>query len=61
MPIWRAFREDLRGCPKQVAQLRSGLLAAGYRLSNVRVLEILIWLEAEARGCDREAEEKGLA
>ncbi len=60
MPAWRAFREDLRGCLEQVAQLRSGLLAAGYRLSNVRVLEVLIWIEAEARGYYREAEAKGL-
>jgi hypothetical protein len=56
MPAWRAFREDLRGCQEQVAHLRSGLVEAGYQLSNVRVLEVLIWIEAEARGYYREAQ-----
>jgi hypothetical protein len=60
MPAWRAFREDLRACHEQITHLQSGLAELGYNLSQVRVLEVLIWIEAEARGYYREAQAKGL-
>lgn len=61
MPAWRAFREDLRANMREVRALSDELQNDGYVVTPVRILEVLIWMEAEARGYYREAEAQGLS
>ena len=60
MPAWRAFREDLRANVTEIKELRDELVKGGYVLTPVRILEVLIWMEAETRGSYREAKAQGL-
>ena len=48
--VLKAFREDLRHCHAAIAPLRSSLADAGYALTPVRILEILLWTETERQG-----------
>lgn len=48
--VLRRFRDDLVAAERPVLQLQSKLKAAGYSLSAVRILEILVWTEVEQRG-----------
>jgi len=45
--IMKAFREDLQFAYTRVIGLRASLANAGYDLTPVRILEILIWSETE--------------
>jgi hypothetical protein len=60
MPAWRAFREDLRANLTEIKALRDDLVKGGYVVTPVRILEVLIWMEAESRGYYREAKAQGL-
>lgn len=45
--VARAFREDLRHAMPHIAAIGSGLANAGFRVSPVRILEVLIWTQIE--------------
>lgn len=45
--IMRAFREDLRFAYTRLVGLQAALANAGYELTPVRILEILMWTETE--------------
>jgi hypothetical protein len=45
-----AFREDLRHAFTQITALRTSLANAGFDLTLVRILEILIWTQTEPNG-----------
>ncbi len=55
MPAWRAFREDLRDARDALAPLQAAIQGSGYVMTLVRILEVLVWIEAEHRGYYREA------
>jgi hypothetical protein len=44
------FREDLLAARPQLEELASVLEAKGHRLTLVRLLEMLVWIETEPRG-----------
>lgn len=48
--VLRAFREDLRASAPDVGAVTRTLADAGYPLTPVRILEILLWTELEPRG-----------
>lgn len=48
------FREDLLAAAPEVKRLQERLGAAGYTLTPVRILEILIWTEVEPQGYYRQ-------
>jgi Family of unknown function (DUF6308) len=49
------FRADLEAVQPEVAAVVAALASAGFSLSPVRTLEILLWTEIEERGYYREA------
>ena len=46
----KAFREDLQHGFTRLISLRTSLANAGFNLTMVRILEILVWTEAEPNG-----------
>jgi hypothetical protein len=44
------FRNDLRAAESGIARLREQLAFAGYALTHVRILELLVWTEVEPAG-----------
>jgi hypothetical protein len=46
----KAFREDLRHAYTRLIALRASLANAGFDLTPVRILEILVWTETESSG-----------
>lgn len=46
----KLFREDLRACRGEVGSLGRALADAGYPLTDVRLLEVLVWTEVEPNG-----------
>ena len=48
--VLKAFREDLRQGHPLIEVIRAQLLKAGFDLTPVRVLEILVWTETEMNG-----------
>ena len=48
--IAKAFREDLRHAMPHIAALRTNLANAGFDLTPVRILEVLIWTQIEPNG-----------
>ncbi len=48
--VLKAFREDLRQGHPQIEAIRAQLLRAGFDLTPVRILEILVWTETELNG-----------
>ena len=48
--VLKAFREDLRQGHPQIEAIRAQLLRAGFDLTPVRILEILVWTETEMNG-----------
>lgn len=50
MLAWRAFRDDLRSASKEIDGLVGRAAERRFEMSRVRVLEVLIWMEAEDRG-----------
>lgn len=48
--VLKVFRDDLRAASPQIQHLREALATEGYALTDVRVLELLIWTELEERG-----------
>ena len=48
--VAKAFREDLRHAMPHIAAIRTSLANAGFDLSPVRILEILIWTQIEPNG-----------
>jgi len=48
--VLKAFREDLRQGHPQIEAVRAQLLKAGFELTPVRILEILVWTETEMNG-----------
>ena len=55
MTVLERFREDLRGAIDPIEEIRRKLAVAGFDLSPVRILEILLWSEVEDRGYYRSA------
>jgi hypothetical protein len=45
--VMKAFREDLRHAYPRLIALRTSLASAGFVLTPVRILEILVWTETE--------------
>jgi hypothetical protein len=58
MPVLEAFRGDLIGSWGELEVLRARLSEEGFTLTNVRLLEVLIWVQTEPRGYYR-GESKG--
>ena len=50
MPVLEAFRADLAGAWDHLTQVTSRLAEAGYQLTTLRALELLVWTETEPRG-----------
>jgi hypothetical protein len=48
--VLKDFRADLSGRIDQIAALRAELARAGYPLTPVRILEVLVWTETEPQG-----------
>jgi hypothetical protein len=48
--VMKAFREDLRHAYTRLIAPRTSLANAGFELSPVRILEILMWTETEPSG-----------
>jgi hypothetical protein len=48
--VLKAFREDLRHAYTGIASLRTSLANAGFDLTPVRILEVLVWTETEPKG-----------
>jgi hypothetical protein len=48
--VMKAFREDLRHAYTRLIALRASLANAGFDLTPVRILEILVWTETESSG-----------
>jgi hypothetical protein len=48
--LMRHFRDDLLAAKPQLEVLASELLAGGRSLTQVRLLEVLVWIETEPRG-----------
>jgi hypothetical protein len=48
--VVRAFCEDLRHAMPLIASVRTGLADAGFDLTPVRILEVLIWTQIEPSG-----------
>ena len=48
--VMRSFRDDLRHAAARIAELRTHLASAGFDLTPVRILEILVWTETEPQG-----------
>jgi hypothetical protein len=46
----KAFREDLRHAMPHIAVIRTSLASAGFDLTPVRILEVLIWTQIEPNG-----------
>lgn len=53
MKALRAFRSDLIDASEVLSGIRVVLDQAGYPLTHVRILEIMIWIEKEPRGVYR--------
>ena len=53
MKALRKFRTDLIDSSDVIAEIRDGLGKAGYPLSRLRILEILVWIEKEPYGVYR--------
>jgi hypothetical protein len=54
--VLKDFREDLRDVRRDVIGLQTQLAQAGYALTPVRILEILVWTETEPHGYYRKGE-----
>jgi hypothetical protein len=50
MPALALFREDLGGAEARLLELSQELEERGYRLSPVRILELLVWTAREPKG-----------
>jgi hypothetical protein len=50
MAVLRRFTDDLLSCTEEIQEIRRALDAAGYPLSEVRILEILVWTAMEPMG-----------
>jgi len=50
----KAFREDLRHASSQISAVREKLADAGFAMTPVRILEVLIWTERESNGYYRD-------
>ncbi len=50
MPIVRSFKGDLQNAGAELEALRAELREEGFDLTNVRILELLIWIQTEPRG-----------
>lgn len=50
MTVLEAFRADLLAAWPQLEHLQRGLAVAGYPLSLVRILELLVWTQVEPNG-----------
>ena len=48
--VLKGFREDLRQGHPLMEAIRAQLLKAGFDLTPVRILEILVWTETEMNG-----------
>jgi hypothetical protein len=48
--VLKGFREDLRSCMGEIAELQGLLASEGFMLTPVRILEVLIWTEVEPQG-----------
>jgi len=48
-----AFRTDLIDSSDVITEIRDGLGKAGYPLSRLRIMEILVWIEKEPYGVYR--------
>lgn len=48
--IMSAIRRDLEGADQEIKQVSSSLTEDGYPLSDVRILEIAVWIAVEPRG-----------
>jgi hypothetical protein len=48
--VLKAFREDLQHAFTRIAVLRTDLANAGFDLTPVRILEVLVWTEMEPNG-----------
>ncbi len=48
--VLRAFRDDLREAISTIRRLETELALAGFALTPVRILEILVWTETEPNG-----------
>jgi hypothetical protein len=48
--VMKAFREDLRHAYTRLIALRTRLAKAGFELTPLRILEILVWTETETNG-----------
>jgi hypothetical protein len=55
MPVLKAFRTDLSEAAAHLEGLSGSLAAEGFRLTPLRMLELLIWMEREPRGYYRSA------
>ncbi|MFH1329802.1 MAG: DUF6308 family protein [Actinomycetota bacterium] len=55
MPVLKAFRADLGEAAPDLEGLSGPLVAEGFRLTSLRMLELLIWMEREPRGYYRSA------
>jgi hypothetical protein len=56
MEALRLFRNDLRAAENEIARLREQLAFAGFALTPVRILELLVWTEVEPAGNYRTTE-----
>jgi Family of unknown function (DUF6308) len=45
-----AFRADLVGVPVELEAIRAEMASAGYQLTALRILEVLLWMDCEDRG-----------
>ena len=52
--VLKAFREDLRYASSQISTFREKLADAGFAMTSVRILEVLIWTERESNGYYRD-------
>lgn len=58
--VLKAFREDLRLAQAEIEHIRQRLEAESFRLTLVRILELLVWTEKEERGYYRQAGATGV-
>jgi hypothetical protein len=50
MPLLEAFRSDLEAAWGELEALAASLAEAGFRLTPLRLMELLVWTEMEPRG-----------